>query len=125
MKRPSHVAKRASKKERVVLKSALERPKKVGLRAKWCETCNQLKRDGPRHKFDFPSHALRPLVAAEREAYAEELSQDHEYKLDLDKLVQTFCNSTATSFADRLLIHPEQASAHTSHQIVQVCHVAF
>ena len=85
MKRPSHVAKRASKKERVVLKSALEKPKKVGLRAKWCETCNQLKRDGPRHKFDFPSHTLRPLVAAEREAYAEELSQDHEYKLDFGK----------------------------------------
>ena len=85
MKRPSHVAKRASKKERVVLKSALEKPKKVGSRAKWCETCNQLKRDGPRHKFDFPSHTLRPLVAAEREAYAEELSQDHEYKLDFGK----------------------------------------
>ena len=41
---------------------------------------------GPRHKFDFPSHTLRPLVAAEREAYAEELSQDPtQHKLDFGK----------------------------------------
>lgn len=84
MKRPS--AKKASKPERAVLKSGLEKTKKVGLRAKWCETCNQLKRDGPRHKFDFPTHTLRPLVAAEREAYAEELSQDPtQYKLNFGK----------------------------------------
>eukprot|EP00438_Fugacium_kawagutii_P032704 Skav204478 [mRNA] locus=scaffold5533:162641:166985:- [translate_table: standard] len=43
------------------------KPKRpLGDRARYCETCKQVRKDGPRHKFDNPSHKLRKLTPAER-----------------------------------------------------------
>lgn len=43
------------------------KPKRpLGDRARYCETCKQVRKDGPRHKFDNPSHKLRKLTPEEK-----------------------------------------------------------
>ena len=35
-------------------------------RARWCQTCGEVRKDGPRHWFDHPTHVTRALTSEEK-----------------------------------------------------------
>ena len=59
--------------------------RKLSNRAKFCETCGQIRQDGPRHKFSFPKHVLRPLTPEEKEEFPHQEEDAGAYRLDLGK----------------------------------------
>ena len=64
-----------------MVRSLLKRPaaketKGLSNRARWCRTCNQLKRDGPRHKHDNPTHEVVKLTADQMALYDSEDAED-------------------------------------------------
>lgn len=89
MKKPSGKPRPVSKdKAKNLLKDKpqpLKRAKSLGNRAKFCETCQQIKRDGPRHHFDFPDHVLRPLTSQERQGYAADPEVSGQYIFDFGR----------------------------------------
>ena len=62
-----------------------ERP--LGNRARWCETCGQVRKDGPRHRFDHPTHVMRSLTSEERKQFpeTENTGDAGEYVFDFGK----------------------------------------
>ena len=72
LKGPRHmVLKRARGKQAPDVghvRATAKRKSKQGLsnRARFCQTCDCLKKDGPRHKHDFPDHILVPLTAEQK-----------------------------------------------------------
>ena len=59
--------------------------RKLSTRAKFCETCGQVRLDGPRHKFTFPSHVLRRLTPEWKDKFCLEEDQSGSYRLDFGK----------------------------------------
>ena len=61
-----------------------ERP--LASRARWCQTCGQVRKAGPRHQFDQPTHVMRALTSEERRQSqeAENTGDAGEYVLTLE-----------------------------------------
>ena len=82
MKRPSAKTKHGSDRG---VRGKEARKRKLSVRAKFCVTCGQIRQDGPRHRFDFPNHVLRPLTIEEKNQFLHEEEQAGPYRLDFGK----------------------------------------
>ena len=72
------------KKPASSLNAPVKPDRPLGQRARYCETCQKIKQDGPRHKFDNKTHILRKLTQEEREQFPARCSSG-EYRLTFGK----------------------------------------
>lgn len=59
--------------------------RKLSNQAKFCETCGQIRQEGPRHKFSFRKHVLRPLTPEETEEFPYQEKDAGAYRRDFGK----------------------------------------